>query len=163
VKNISFFIFVVITWVLLGVHFQMRASTFIHPESIAFIFVPQLFLVLLFNKFRNPIPFLKRFLSHTGTENDYSLYDKILAVGFIQSLAGAFLGVIHILGNLSDSTKLGESVAFVMMTLLYGALQTLFFLPGIKSNQARNSLLFSIACCSIVFATVALTFIGLQR
>ncbi|NBX76680.1 MAG: hypothetical protein EBQ92_09005 [Proteobacteria bacterium] len=104
-----------------------------------------------------------RLLKHQGTEEDQLTYDKLIAVGFIQSMVGALMGFIKLLGNLTDATKLGEAVAFIVLVLLYGALQALFFLPSTKSFQSKNSLLFGAVAVTFVFVAVAATFWGLQK
>jgi len=162
-KNIAFVLFQLLLWVLFGASLGLNPSVFVHFTALAFIVVAQLMFLWISQKLKSPLPFLLRLLKHQGTEEDQLTYDKLIAVGFIQSMVGALMGFIKLLGNLTDATKMGEAVAFIVLVLLYGALQALFFLPSTKSFQSKNSLLFGAVAVTFVFIAVAATFWGLQK
>jgi chemotaxis protein MotA len=69
-------------------------------------------------------------------------------------ILGAVLGLIHVMENLSDPSKIGPGIAVAFVSTLYGvSLSNLFFLPlaGRLRNQARQQqlyleLIMEIAC-----------------
>lgn len=52
-------------------------------------------------------------------------------------IIGAVMGLIHVMGNLADPTKLGSGIAVAFVATIYGVgLANLFFLP--TANKLKN-------------------------
>ena len=162
-KNIAFVLFQLLLWVLFGAYLGLNPSVFVHFTALAFIVVAQLMFLWISQKMKSPLPFVVRLLKHQGTEEDQLVYDKLITVGFIQGMVGALMGFIKLLGNLSDGNKMGEAMAFLVLVLLYGSLQALFFLPSTKSFQAKNNFLFAALAVTFVFIAAVATFWGLSQ
>jgi chemotaxis protein MotA len=80
-------------------------------------------------------------------ESDLQLQREIDAAKFYESMGGysptigiigAVMGLIHVMGNLADPSKLGPGIATAFVATIYGvALANLFFLPVANKLRAR--------------------------
>jgi chemotaxis protein MotA len=87
-------------------------------------------------------------------ESSASVLDSAGGYAPTIGILGAVLGLIHVMENLSDPSKIGPGIAVAFVATLYGvSLSNLFFLPlaGRLRNQARQQqlyleLIMEIAC-----------------
>jgi chemotaxis protein MotA len=80
-------------------------------------------------------------------ESDLQLQREIDAAKFYESMGGysptigiigAVMGLIHVMGNLADPSRLGPGIATAFVATIYGvALANLFFLPVANKLRAR--------------------------
>lgn len=89
--------------------------------------------------FKLPVtPFMQKLIAK---KKPYLLAPKIWqdAGGFAPTIGilGAVLGLIHVMGNLSDTAKLGEGIAVAFVATIYGVgFANLVFLPF--ANKLKN-------------------------
>jgi flagellar motor component MotA len=80
-----------------------------------------------------------RLLSSKLENTDSDALDKLCLMSFMSGTMGAVLGLIHVMENLADSSKLGAGIAVAFVSIVYGTLPSILFTPFINESQNTKS------------------------
>jgi len=78
--------------------------------------------------------FFKRVLSSSVTVEDSPIIDTTATLGFLFAGVASVMGLIHVMENLADTSKLGAGIAVAFVSVIYGALPAILLLP-IKNHM----------------------------
>jgi flagellar motor component MotA len=88
--------------------------------------------------FKGMFRFIKRVIASNVAPEDSAIIDNAVTLGFLFSGLGAVFGLIHVMENLSDTSKLGAGIAVAFVSVVYGILPGIFLLP-VKHHQHPKS------------------------
>jgi len=87
--------------------------------------------------FRGFFKFWKRLITQKGAETDNVLIDTASTLGFLMGGMGSIIGMIQVMINLADTSKLGAGVAVCFISTAYGIVPSILLLP-IKRNFVQG-------------------------
>jgi len=163
VKNIAFLIFNCLVLVFAVGFVGINPISLVNGRLLGLMVLPQVFFVLLSTDFKNPIPFIKRFLFMKTQEEDERVLAQLSTISLIQGFIGGLIGVIQIVGNLTDASKLGEAFALTLTALLYGVLGVSFYLPQTKGCNPNKVGIYIVMAVVVTTTAVLLVLYGVRK
>lgn len=104
------------------------------------VFGPVLTFLIYYFGFKGFFRFWKRVFTDSLKPEDASAIDKVCIVAMLSGTVGTILGMIHVMENLSDTSRLGAGVAVAFMSGLYGLLPALLLMPlRLERSKTRAS------------------------
>ena len=132
---LSMFFFVVLGIVLSGGH----VGAFVQKTAACVVFLPVLCYLVYSFGFKGFFSFWKRIFTNNLGEDDSIVADVSVMLGFLFGAIGAISGMIHVMENLADTSKLGAGVAVAFISCAYGILPAVMFLPLKKKEPVKAS------------------------
>ena len=103
------------------------------------VFAPVFFFLWYSLGLKGLSKFGRRLLRGEPNENDISVMDRASSLGFLLGFVGAMFGIIHVMENLTDSSRLGAGIALAYISLLYGAIPAILLLPLCASKPKKST------------------------
>jgi flagellar motor component MotA len=82
--------------------------------------------------------FLKRLVSGKTSPADNVHIEMVATLGFLFGAIGSIIGMVHVMENLTDTTRLGAGVAVAFITAFYGAVPAIILFP-LKSTNSEHA------------------------
>ena len=123
-----------IAQVLMGGHF----GSVMQGIPALMIFGPILFYLIYAYGLKGLFGFFKRILERSVTPDDLSVIDTTISLGFLFSSMSCVLGLVHVMENLADTSRLGSGIAVAFIAVFYGTLPAVLLLP-VQNHQNGKS------------------------
>lgn len=118
----------------------LHLSVLFQPNSAIIVFGP-IVAFLLFSVGPNQTKeMMLRLFRQAPSPQDASIMDRVSTIGFLTGGLCAVIGLIHVMGNLADASRLGAGIAVAFVGVLYGVIPALLF-SALPSNSAPTVML----------------------
>jgi flagellar motor component MotA len=103
------------------------------------IFGPILFYLIYANGLKGLFGFFNRILNRSVTHDDSSVINTTVSLGFLLSSMSCVLGLVHVMENLSDTSRLGAGIAVAFISVFYGTIPAVLLLPVQNHQNGKSS------------------------
>ncbi len=117
----------------------LHLGVFFQPTAAIIVFGPILSYLILRVGPTNSLPLVSRVLSDQTTVEDTDILEKIMTLGFLSGSVAGVIGLIHVMSNLSDSSKLGAGIAVAFIGVFYGMIPAMLLTPSGKNGRRMES------------------------
>lgn len=110
---------------LIGVH----PGVFFQPVAMIQVFGPIAITLVYLRGFPGSFYFISQALKNRITPFDWHIVERIVQVGFLAGTFSFICGLVHVMQNLADSSRIGNGIAIAFIGVVYGLLPALLFSP----------------------------------
>jgi flagellar motor component MotA len=127
---------------LLGTYMMgVDLETFIHPASALQVFGPMLITALFWWKPSQFPTLCRRILDQSLSKEERLRLSALSQMGYLAGCFSFIVGMIHVLQNLSEASKIGMGLAVAITSFVYGLIPSLLLLalPPANTKKASSS------------------------
>jgi len=106
-----------------------HVGSVMQPTAGILVFGPVLTYIFYAYGVRGFFSFFKRVIISKVTTEDSPIIDTIVTLGFLFAGVACVIGLIHVMENLADTSRLGAGIALAFVSVIYGALPAILLLP----------------------------------
>lgn len=98
---------------------------FVQPSAAVIVFLPLAIFLFGTLGFRDTFTFASHVFRGKIRGRDEKMLERLSTMGFMTGGASAVIGMIHVMSNLSDSSRLGAGIAVAFVGVFYGMIPAL--------------------------------------
>lgn len=114
-------------------------GSLVQGTSACIVLLPVLAYLLFAYGFKGFFGFWKRVLARSTTVEDTSKIDTSVSLGFLFGAISVVIGLIHVMENLSDTSKLGAGIAVAFVSVVYAVIPAALLFPVRNQGQSAKS------------------------